>query len=162
VATLQGSAELSAVLRSLPDQVEKKALRSSALAGAQVVAAQVKQFAPVGAFIKRTGRGLVPPGTLRRAVRTKYAPEKSGKEKASYVVTLRRGKGEQKKNRDAYYWIWVEKGHRVVGRSKRVIGQAPPHPFFVPAYRASQGKALQAMQTKLGDQVTLILNQAKG
>lgn len=155
--TMEGTERLTAALRGLSDQVEQKVLWQSAIAGARVVRDQVKQFAPVAQLIHKRKGKLVAPGTLRRAVVLKRAPEKSTKTAKTYIVTLRRGKREQKQNRDAYYWIWVEKGHRVVGRSGRVIGQAPPYPFFVPAYRASAGRALQAMKTTMETDMSLII-----
>ncbi len=157
MATLEGSRELASALRALPAQVERTALRKSAAAGARVVRDQVKQFAPVGRYIKRTRGRLIAPGTLKRAVTMKYAKEKSGPGASTYVVTLRRGGRAQKQGRDAYYWIWVERGHRVVGRSGRVIGQAPAHPFFVPAYRGSSVRALEAMRATLESEVAAIV-----
>lgn len=155
MATLEGTAELAAALRALPGDVSNKVLRKSAIAGARVVRDAVKSLAPVSGGLKRRSSGkLTPPGTLRRAVVLKFAKEKSGSEAATYVVTVRRGKSAQKSNRDAFYFSWVERGHRIAHVRGVYTGEVAPHPFFVPAYRASaataRAKMKAAMESEMG------------
>lgn len=161
MATLEGAAEFAAGLRSLPTEVREKVLRAGAFRGAAIVRAAVERAAPARQGLFRRGKRLVPGGTLKRAVVAKYAPEKSSPTAESFVVAIRRGKAEQASGRDAFYATWVELGHRIVPRkvkgdtrSLRVRRKAstggarvPPHPYFIPAYRASYAQALETMRS---------------
>lgn len=158
MAELKGTRELTNALLKLPAKIEAKALRKAALSGARVVKSAIVALAPIAAAaIVRKGGVVTPPGVLRRAVVVKYAKEKSGIGKASYVVAVRHGTRYQKANRDAFYWLWVEQGHQVIGRSKRLIGQAAAHPFFVPGYRLTADQARQTMKDTLEIEVAKII-----
>lgn len=147
MAVLQGSAEFAAALRALPVDIEKKVLRKSAISGARVVRDRIKVTAPVAsAIVRRGSKPATLPGTLKRAIVLKFAPERSSNEAQTYVVAVRHGNRQQKYNRDAFYWLWVEKGHRIrQSRKGPSTGEVPPHPFFVPAYRATADQARQTM-----------------
>ena len=162
MSRLEGGDALKAALLALPAAVEAKVLRKSAIAGAKVVRDAVKANAPVGNGPRKRGSGLTtPPGTIKRAVILKFAKELSDKDSATYVVTVRKGKGAQKTNRDAFYWIWVEKGHRIVRkRGGPTVGQVSAHPFFVPAYRATAATAQQKMKSVMETQLTALINGA--
>lgn len=156
---MKGTAELSRALLNLPHKVEQRVLRKAAIAGARIVRNAVQALAPIAdAPVNRKGGVVTVPGTLRRAVVLKYAPEKSGIGKSTYVVTVRHGKRYQKANRDAYYWLWVEQGHAVI-RGKMKVGQAAPRPFFVPAYRATADQAQAKMRDVAEAQVTALINE---
>lgn len=161
MAVLEGSEEFIRALRSLPVDIQSKVLRKSAISGARIVRDRIKALAPVAAAaVKRRGGAVTAPGTLQRAVVLKFAPEKSNGDQQTYVVAVRHGKRFQKSNRDAFYWLWVEQGHRVVGRSGRVIGQAAPHPFFVPGYRATAGQARDQMKATMGNALSSAITAA--
>ena len=84
-----------------------------------------------------------------------------------YRIGVRQGRGEQKRNRDAYYWAWVEQGHIARGpggalkggvRSKSLQRRrlragggkvVPPHPFFKPAFESAGSRALQVFNERL-------------
>lgn len=158
--------EVMASMRAIGEEVGRKVLRRVALAGARIVRQAVRADAPIGDRARVRGRYRVQPGTLRRAVLAKYARELSGPSQQGYVVTLRRGKREQARGRDAYYWPWVERGHKIVPRRgknsamgirtrrRMASGRVPPHPFFAPAYDASAAQALATMAATM--QIELI------
>jgi hypothetical protein len=106
-------------------------------------------------------------GTLRRAIYMKRARDsKQGLE--HYFVGVRQGKGERLRkggSADAFYWKFVELGHRIVGRFAgkytdyplrglgRKTGRAlrrrqsttavPAYPFLQPAFQIEQLNALK-------------------
>lgn len=165
IARLSGVPEFERALAQISQKMGERALRPAAAAGARLVRAAVKSVAPVGPYrIKRRGRGrITPAGVLRRAVLMKRARELTKPGQAGYIVTLRMGKKAAQAGRDAYYWPWVEAGHRIVPRrgagggtirARRAAanargGRVPPHPFFRPAVESSAGPATLAMRERL-------------
>jgi HK97 gp10 family phage protein len=157
---VEGRRLLDGRLKALPENLQRKVIRRGVAAGARVIRQAVKAAAPVAKKPHYRGRRLVQPGTLRRAVVNVWAKELSGRERQSYVVTLLRGQRYQRMgkkgtiDKDAYYWPWVEFGHRVVARAskggsptgiavrrRRPTGFVPAKPFFWPAYARSRARA---------------------
>lgn len=152
-AEVEGLDETLRDLRKLDETIQRKVLRRSVYAGARLVRDKVKATAPVET------------GTIKRAVVHKFARELSKDGAQTYVVTLTRGKkyqrvGKKGRNQDAYYWPWVEYGHRIVARKgkdggtlrarrRAATGSVPPHPFFEPAYHANRGEAERAIARRM-------------
>ena len=160
MAVLEGAAELSAMLRTLPVEVRQNVLRPAAIAGARIVRDQIKALAPVSGGLgrRRPGGRVTAPGVLKRAVVLKFAKEKSGPDAATYVVAVRHGKSQQRSNRDAFYYLWVEEGHNVVRRRDGpVVGKAAPHPFIVPGYRATAAVAREKMKATMEEGVAQVI-----
>lgn len=172
---IQGLRELLQTLRTLDDKIQKRILRRAVYAGAKVVKDEVVEKAPVAAAPHKRGGRLVQPGTLKRAALHKWARELSDGRNQAYVVTFRRGKqyqsvGKKGVDKDAYYWPWVEYGHKVVARkgkaggtlrSRRGAARAvvAPRPFFEPAYRAALEPAQRAMEGRLSELLDEVLNE---
>ncbi len=121
---VKGLQELNAALASLSSDVQRKYLRGAVAAGARVVRDAAMRNVPI-----RTG-------TLKRAIYSKWIQEASGKDRQTFLVSVRRGKGfrssrktnkrtgktRETANRDAYYWTWVEFGHVTRGAGQRIKG----------------------------------------
>jgi HK97 gp10 family phage protein len=114
------------------------------------------------------------PGTLRRAIYIKRARAPRGEE--HYFVGVRQGKkarGRKGGSADAYYWRWVELGHRIRrpgqairgGRRTRALmrsrhdaaggGRVQAYPFLKPAFNAAKQDALN----KFNEMVQKRINQ---
>lgn len=89
---IEGLKELQARMHKLGPEIEKKAMRSALLAGARIVKQEAQRTEP-----ELTGR-------LKRATIIKRINN-------AYIVGVRHGRKEQKKDRDAYYWTFQEFDH---------------------------------------------------
>lgn len=101
-------------------------------------------------------------GRLRRAIYMVRIREESGKGAEVYRIGVRSGKKQQKNNRDAFYWRWVEEGYwrrapgsnldrgkhtirlqrkrdRLSGRATRVEGQE----YLARAFREGNAAAIK-------------------
>lgn len=172
LAHVKGLAELQKKLMSLSGNVRNKVLRKAVLAGAGIIRREAVRIAPVSKGPRRRGKGrIVAPGTLRRAIRNVYAREKSNENQVTYLVTVRKGKREQKRDRDAYYASWVEFGHKFVprrskgkllgqslsARRKSAISNVPPHRYLAPSFESKKLIALSAMNRKMETELRKII-----
>lgn len=143
-----GLAGLKAKFDALPDKVARKVLRGGVVAGARIVRAAAAARAPVAAHAIPRGRGRkTAPGTLRRAAIIKFIPEQSNATQVVYFVTFRQGKRQQKSNRDAFYAKWVERGHRIVPRSRRIgtVGGKAVYRKTIRARRAGSSRSVKGV-----------------
>lgn len=120
IIQVQGLKELQQKLARLPADVSKKLLRKSVGTAAGNAKRDAQAAAP-----RRTG-------TLHRAALVKFDRQQSNATQAVFLVTFRKGKKLQKgaaigksgkvrrASADAFYASWVEFGHKIVPRSKRV------------------------------------------
>jgi HK97 gp10 family phage protein len=154
----------------------------------RAVAATIEQVTPdeqmlravgfAGAEVFRDGakhnaRSHAKTYTIFNSIITKRLEEESDSgQRQVYLITVRKGNyGGQ----DAYYWHFVEGGHRFVPRNTRIsartgrkIGWAahrraaeleygsrsvPAHPFMRPAYDSGKVAAVDAMSKKLQEQM---------
>ena len=160
---VQGIEEMKRALAAIPEEIATKVLRKSVLAAATWVKKAAIAAAPIAAVgevdalslalgefrrrvIRRKGGAVTNPGTLRRAAIIKFLSAESNATQVEYIVTFRKGKQQQKNNRDAFYAGWVEFGHG----GKR----APPHRFLGPAFDANYHQAL-AMELSTMEQELL-------
>jgi HK97 gp10 family phage protein len=145
---VQGMAQLSAMLKGLPDKLAKKHLRAAVGAGAALVRNDAKARAPVSSGGKP--KGASPSGTLKKSIIMKSIPEKSRGEQQTFYVVARRGKKLQKVSRrrkggtvtvnlDAYYWRFIEFGTKFI----------TAHPFMRPAFEAQKNAAVEAIAARL-------------
>lgn len=164
---VEGLAALEQALRQLPDKIAKNALRGAVYSGAKIIRDEARIMAP--RYSGRVSKNHPPPGTLKRSIITKHIPEQSGRERQTFFVTVRSGKryrNQGKKgnlSQDAFYWRWVEFGHRVAppnsrknGRLRRAsqpTGQSviyvPARPFMRPAFEARKYRAVETIKTYL-------------
>ena len=82
-------------------------------------------------------------GVLKRAIFMKQIREASNNSKQTYYVGVRKGKGERKKNRDGWYFHFVEFGTR----------KMPAQPFLRPAYEAKKIDAVEVIKKRLAERV---------
>lgn len=153
---VEGLKELDRRLKELGPKVASKALRSAVSAGAQVIRkdAQVR-------VAKDTGR-------LKKAIFISRSRSASTQTKQTYIVGVRSGRKEQKKDRDAYYWRFIEFGHKPrkpkspayiarlqrEGRSLEMGTQfVAARPFLVPAFESKKQEAFEKFRQKLRENI---------
>lgn len=169
LANVQGLPELQRRLKQIPINVASKVLKKGVASGAGVVRKAAKSAAPASKLPRRRGGRVSQPGTLKRSAIIKFVRENSSATQTVYIVTFRRGKKEQQKQRDAFYASWVEFGHKIVPRKGRggraslrrrragATGQVRPHKFLTPAFYNSAGGALEAMKNKIATELGKVL-----
>lgn len=128
---ISGARELSALLRRLPAEVGRRALRQAALAGGAVVRREARIRAPVRRDprpkrIGKGGKGRLP-GYLRANIRSATI---AASDRAVHVQV---GIGA------AFYGVFDEFG----------TSHQPAHPWLRPAWEASREKALLAIARNL-------------
>lgn len=150
-------------IQRLNDAIAEKVLRSAGYAGALVLKNEMIARVPVKT------------GVIRENIIIKRDAENSdGKNKQTYLITVRSGK--QNAEGDAYYWKWVEDGHKFVrkrkGKGKGVrinrktgketmkaarmaseleygTAKKGARPFMRPAWEAQKKAALEAVRDRL-------------
>lgn len=166
---IHGFAELIADLRTLPDKLQKKAVKDSVRAGAKLILKEARKRAPKSVHRWEGAKvNKVPPGTLRKGIKIARATKQP-----KWIV--RDIIGFTKK---AWYGRLVEEGHKwVVGgtlaggkkRRKtkglpvtrggrpttsgqgRVVKHISAKPFLRPAFDANVDKTINIMRKTLGD-----------
>jgi len=131
---ISGDKELVKKLLQLEATVARMAIREALKAGAEVIAEEARQNAPVETGNLRENIGL-----------EKESVTKTG---GSYKI------GPSKK---AFYGLFVEMGHPIVvgGRRTakkkpgRVVGFVPPKPFLRPAFDSRKAEAEKVVRDKL-------------
>ena len=145
------------------DSVGESTLRTVAYAGADLFRDQVKQNALAN---KKTGI------LFNNIIVKRLEEESSGGTRQVYLVTVRKGNYG---GTDAFYWRWVENGHKFVPRNKnvsartgRTIGWAAhrraaeleygtkrtrAYPFMRPAYEGKKQEAVDLMTRTLAEQL---------
>jgi HK97 gp10 family phage protein len=151
--------DFSRQLKAFGYDFERKAIRSGVAAASRIFKNKVV------AVLNRPRRSPVrkgeTPGTLRRAIYIKRTRAPKGEE--HYFVGVRQGKkarGRKGGSADAYYWRWVELGHRIRrpgqairgGRRLKALrrarhdqaggGRVQAYPFLTPAFNAAKQDAL--------------------
>ena len=128
-AKIQGLKELDNILATMTRQVQGRALRQSANAGAQV--------------IKKEARSLVPvdTGLLRRNIIVARSRRNSRPGKETYNITIREGKKAKRgpNGRSAFYGYFIERG----------TSKKSARPFLRPALQSKQREALDAFKLKM-------------
>lgn len=153
-------AAIKQVVEKVGDAAGESALRSAGVAGAAVFREEAKRNALAH---RKTG-------VLYNNIIIKRAEEESdGARRQTYLVTVRTGKygGDG----DAFYWRFVEFGHRFVppkpkkgkGSSWKAhrkaaeleygTSSAPAYPFMRPAYESKKQEAAAAVQAELSRKI---------
>lgn len=161
IQQVEGLAELGRALRQLPKEIASKnggPLRKALFQAAKVIREEAKRRAPVheGPPLKK---GRQPSGTLKRNIIAKRdrRPDTVGATER-YRVAVRTGK--RQKTGDAFYWRFVEFGHRIVprggkrkggisARRRAAQGAVPPKPFMRPAFESKKREAVQVFKRTL-------------
>jgi HK97 gp10 family phage protein len=160
--------DTSDLLRAVAETVgqvtpDEQTLRAAGVAGADVFREEAKHNAASHAKT----------WTIHRNIIMKHLPEDSdGAVRQAYLVTVRKG---DYGGGDAFYWRFVERGHKFVPKNTKVsaktgkkIGWAahrhaaeleygnarvPAYPFMRPAYESKKGDAMNAMTLRLKEQL---------
>jgi len=124
---VDGLRELQAKLDRIPAAVARRVLKGATLAGAREIARPARRYA---AGLTRTPIAQRPadrktPGTMAASVIVRADRRLGSADSPAAMVWIAKGKkyqsrtnkrGKLTRNRDAYYWAWVEMGHRFVPR----------------------------------------------
>lgn len=133
---ITGLRELEKKMIALGPKIALKALRGALVSGAQ----SIKQDAIV--------RAPTLTGRLRRAILIKKMG-KTNPFNERVIVGVRHGKKMQKRNLDAYYWGFIEFGHK--DRSGKFIqGKS----FIRTAFETKKEKALERIKTYLQKKIS--------
>ena len=166
---ITGLQELNTALAKLTDDVQKKYLRGAAGAGARVIKDATKRNIET--------LPAVVTGDMDRAVFSKWIAGASAPDRATFYISLLHGtkfkmktKGKRTtKNRDAYYWWWIENGHIIAGpgattgklrgskgskertrKKLKAVGQfVQGRPFLRPALEKNTTAAIEAVKAEL-------------
>lgn len=147
-----------ALLRDLPESLQGKALQGALTLAAKPIVVDARARVPVSS------------GRLRRAIYA-FRDKTSTPTRQSRLISVRTGKRARKSNKDAFYWKWIEFGHRFAGkktgRLQKIAGDGagygkgyagptkvyPAHPFLRPAFEAKKMQALEIVRTELLTQI---------
>lgn len=154
---------LAADLDKIVAAAGESALRATGVAGARVFQAEAKRLVP-----KDTR-------TIERNIIIKRAEEKSDSNKRqTYLVTVRTGK--ENVEGDAFYWRFVEEGHKIVLRKPKETSwkahraamelefgtsRVAARPFIRPAFEGMKKRALDAMRERLREKLKESLGGSK-
>lgn len=137
VASLQlkGEAALVAKLKTLPAKVRVNVVLKAMRKAAKPVQKRAMALTPAET------------GELRGSIKIRSRRARKGRSTATVEVVT----GAGFFTGDVYYGGFVHYGHDiVVGKHKRVIGEAAPIPFLEDAIKQTKGKALRIAKQALG------------
>jgi HK97 gp10 family phage protein len=132
---VQGLKEIQRKLIAMGPKVGLRALRGALVSGSQVIKKDAISRAPVDS------------GRLSRAILVKRL-SKTNPFKEQVIVGVRNGKKLQKTDRDAYYWRFIEFGHKDKA-GKAVAAQS----FLRPAFEAKKMSALERIKEVLKNKI---------
>jgi len=130
-----GLKELQQKLLAMGQKVGLKAIRTALVSGAQIIKKDAITRVPV-----KTGR-------MKNSILVKRLP-KPNPFKEQVIVGVRSGKKYQKSGRDAFYWKFIEFGHK--DRSGNSIS---PKPFIVPAFQTRKASAMDRIKVVLQNKI---------
>lgn len=125
-----------ALIRKVPENMQGKVLQKALSAGATPMLRTARQLVPV-----RTG-------VLKRAIHAMRSKLNSNGVFEERIIRVRWGKRQQKFNRDAFYWRFIEFGHRA-GNT-----QVQPRPFLRPAFDTNKRISLDLIVKSLRKSLT--------
>jgi HK97 gp10 family phage protein len=159
---VEGLRELrEALVSKVPQHLQGPTLQKALAAGAKPIVAMAKRLAPVKE------------GILRRSIFS-FRDKGSKPTFEARNIRPRTGKRFQKSGRDAFYWRFVELGHRVgrkgaAGRAQRRavrrgdavnVEVVPARPFLRPAFESQKSVALAAIIEKLKVELVIAAKKA--
>lgn len=135
---IYGLAELERRMIQLGPKIARKALRSALNAGAQIIKKDAQARAP---FL--TGR------LSRRALYVARLRSASGPSEETYIIGVRHGRKDKKRDRDAYYWKFIEFGTKFMAAM----------PFLRPAFESKKLEVLERIKQKLRERIEVLANE---
>lgn len=151
-AKVTGLKEVLAKLDAIPANLQPKVVQRILASAAYPIVRQARNLAP-----RNTG-------TLKKSIYSRRS-RKSTPGLEIRDITVKAGKSQQKFNRDAYYWKFVEFGRGTVNAkkgkvlrffnkktgkwiSKESVAAVPARPFLRPAFEANKQKAAEIFSQK--------------
>lgn len=141
---VEGLKELQRYLHQLPQEIQKRPLRSAVAAGAKVIADAAINNAPQGET-----------GNLRKSIYRYRSRSQSATGKETFLVGVRKGKAKFRDNArnrrlgrvgktyqtqgEAYYWRFIEFG----------TSSQTARPFLRPAFERNKEDAVNVMKNRL-------------
>jgi HK97 gp10 family phage protein len=150
IVNVQGLDELQRTLtRTLPDKLQGRAMQAALTKGARPIITKAKALAP-----QDTGR-------LKRAIYA-FRDKASTRTREGRLISVRTGKRLRKSNRDAFYWKWIEFGHRTRASKTQagVVRLVPARPFMRPAFEAKKLAALEIIRQTLAGEIATVARKA--
>jgi HK97 gp10 family phage protein len=150
---LEGAAELDKLLQALPEEIARNVARQAMLAGARVVAAEMKARCPVNAEVATNQKH--PPGYGRKQIRARIATNRDTGQIGQIIggrfsIAAWAGVGSKGWYLKFPEWGWMLTGHGKGRHARQKIRHIPPKPFLRPAWESSKMKALDAIGRALG------------
>lgn len=165
-------------MRTIPENMQGKVLQKALAAGTAPVVTDARQRAPVKS------------GVLRRAIHAMRSKLNSNGIFEERIVRVRHGKKQQKNNRDAFYWRFIEFGRGAVTAGSRfrrargggfrnsktdatvlgtpekgffgkTVGPAAARPFLRPAFDTNKFKSLNAITEQLRKALEVAARKAR-
>lgn len=134
---VEGLDELARKIRSLAPKIQDKILGSAVNAGLQIVKKDAADRVPVGET--HTVNGIThESGMLKRSIFVKRISS-NGEGRAEYILGVRQGRKERKRNKDAFYWRFIEFG------TKHIAAR----PFLRPAFESKKNEAFEKIKQTL-------------
>lgn len=148
---------IKAATDQIGDTVSEASLRAAGAAGAAVFRDEAIRNA---AAHKQTGV------LMRNIIMKRLEEDSNGSKRQAYLVTVRTGKFGA--DGDAFYWRFVENGHRFIRRGKNKkdtlkkrrahalefgTATAPAYPFMRPAYESKKQEAAEAVTATLAEKM---------
>lgn len=140
----EGMTEFEGAMTQLAIELPEKAVRRGLRDGGRVIQAAITEAAPVRPDLP-SGTAL-PPGALKADIELHVVKERN--EESSFSAYIEPGKYTR------YAARLVEYGHEMViggrkGKGRKAVGQVAAHPFFRPAFDASEGEAMAATEATI-------------
>ncbi|MDN4040192.1 HK97 gp10 family phage protein [Massilia sp. YIM B02443] len=154
---------MTAARQTITEAVGESTLRTVGFAGAEILCDQAKQNS-----LKYFKTGIL----YANIIVKRLEEESDGGRRQTYLVTVRNGRAG---DWAAYYWKFVEFGHKFVPRNTRVskktgrtvgwkahrkaaeleygTASAPAYPFMRPAFESKKQEAVDVMTRTLAEQI---------
>lgn len=128
---ITGLKELADKLHAMGPDIARTTLRGAVGSGARMIRDEAKATNP-----DDTGR-------TDRALYAKLVKEESSDHQATYKVGIRSGSKERRRNRDAWYWRFVEFG----------TTKMPARPFMRPAFEKLKGDVVELIAKRIAARI---------
>jgi len=128
---IEGLKELAEKLHAMGPDIARNALKGAVGSAARLIRDEAKATNP-----DDTGR-------TDRALYAKLIKEESSAHQATYKVGVRSGGRERRKNRDAFYWRFIEFG----------TSKMPARPFMRPAFEKLKGACVDLIAKRIAARI---------
>ncbi len=142
---LKGFKEIDELLKTLPKNLQKEAIRKSMNKAAQIVVVEAKKRVPIWPHPHRYKGVSYPPGFLKKNIAWGVGTKNKGIYVTTRIVGIKKSKG---KGYYPYYARMVELGHK-----SRAGRDVQPQPFMQPALTMNVQKITNTLRVQLLEQL---------